>query len=753
MRLKDIDPVSCYAQLHLKRHRDAYEITTKPTSVHCGKSNAMPYASVLKFGVHSFVDDEGRQVGSDESFRAHRYYNALMEVKLAERKRYREIRSAHVPELDGAERRMVEIGIGIDAIYDAVSKERQRVSAPSSPGGKATPTKVQMSAEQKAALDSLVGERKLVSEQLKSLRREFEDAIKPARRAFDERTSGASAQLLQQIEEIGKQLKAAKGERGNPDVAKLARSLDELKKRKKAGSPATHKKGQANASVWAQMEAEEWPAVWKELKRLEVETQAACRKLRSDSGLFHGTYAAVEAAVDQAFETADGDPGFRSWNGGRKIGVQLSGKREFSAINSGGNAVLRIEEQDMARVRTDGNPTRYVIASMRLGTQPEKWVRVRVKIHRAIPENAEVLWAYLVPRMIGERLTWSFQMTIKTEEPLIQRSFGSGTATVQLRWSMSVDGQPHGILVAEVNGEPVVMTGRTELDREPADHSLRGHTTYGGLLRVRYLRGVSDLLFEGSAEDPERGARTKLITWMAEHPELVPAWMVEETGARAADEHGRARRGIAQWRRHQPLAKVAARWIGEALTPERVIELWNEWRSDRDKIAALFGPERGDYHVDDRRVLDEWLEKRGVTDEGTRMCVWLEWWRRKDAHLRQWASDLERKSRGARKNQYRYVASRLARSFGEVVVIDSKLAEVAKRKKIGQDETHENQQARYQRQCAAPSEFIEALQGAFGKARFSKRERSGDEKKAAGARKTVVHAANAAQIEGHVAAE
>ncbi len=267
------------------------------------------------------------------------------------------------------------------------------------------------------------------------------------------------------------------------------------------------------------------------------------------------------------------------------------------------------------------------------------------------------------------------------------------------------------------------------------------HGAYAGLRHSRLHRKFLDEHFCGSKEHPDRGAQATLLAWMGQHSEIVPDWLRLATDARSRTESEHGQRALGEWRDPQRLFPIVARWLSEAglcgppldpsgRTRSRIQELWVSWKRHRGAL---------DYHT---KYTDEafagWLSDQGQFTEWQAMGIWLEWWRRKSVHLATVEADLRSKALGNRKQQYRSKAAELARKYGSVAVYELDLAEAAKRKLPGKDQDEAWQQARFQRVCAAPSEFKEALKLAFGKERYReiKRERLGAAPDPGGARGT-----------------
>lgn len=619
----------------------------------------MSIVQVMKFGCRRVV--EGKQALDQQSFLAHRYYNAMIELERAKRTKYREIRAKHTPGYNEAELAVAELDEQIDVLRRRIKLKRAHASTV---GTKVKATKRVEDSGEKERIANLKTERKRFYEQLKELRATFNGLVTPGREAY--------------------------------------------KERKGKHPPATQ--AGVNVEVTAQMMTEDWHAAWKETQTLDAWYVSEHKRLRAASGLTHGAYAAVDDAIAQASKTSTEDPRFRAWDGGRKVGVQLTGDVSMMQIMAGQSTKFRLTDMRQAHPGSNGNRARsqYAIAWLRTGSDEKKapvWTKIEVKIHRPIPQDARVRWVYLVPRSEGGRTNWTLQLTLELTAPLIERAPGKGAAVVDLRWT-KVDG---GILVADVSGEPVVMPDRI----------------VSGLELANRLRGAADQHFDE--------ARAALGDWLtAGRP--VPQWMTEAT------EH------IGKWRNHSKLAGVAKRWVSEFGDVE---PLWNAWKAER--LLQTSNRQRRDVSRSNRGTgasgpwLDlysswdntsAWLKEHGASSEPQRFAMWLEWWRRKDAHITEWSSNCRRKNLAHRKDFYRSVAAKLCTRYETIEMDKLDLAATARRKKVEKDEDEIHAAARRQRVYAAPSELKEALVGAFGKNRFVERERDGGADGGGIARKT-----------------
>jgi hypothetical protein len=685
---------------------------------------------VFKLSVRSLLD--GRDIAVEHSIAAHRYYNDLIALERRRRGEFRQIRSRHVPGLPESEERVVALETALEVARDEIRALRKKASVVSVSPRKIRPTKDVADDEQRARIEAIQIELKSARSERKSKRAGFDSLLAPGREAYEIRTSKVP-DMVRRIQELRRQLADAKAISGNADVSLIKRSLDALKqeRKKRENGPRTKERVNADA-LGAMMQEPEWHAAWKETADLEARILADSKRLRHEYALPPGTYLAVENAVADARKDSVTDPRFRKLSvvGGRKIGVQLRGVTVADVLDGrcrhvqftlgdfprGLRGKKREKHDPDSRLLQPATGSclkrSYGIARLRIGSEGRApvWLSMEALSWRPAPKDAKVLWAYLVPKRVGLVTHYELQLTLDTQEALVRRSVGTGTATVKFRWSREPESEDEarerGIVFAEVNGSPVSLDGNV----------------YGGMRVAAELRGVADKLFESIKEE--------LVAWLKSNS--GPEWMVR---AQVPD-GDRSRVDItylSRWREHGRLARVALRWRDDVAVD--LAALWQDWKAHRDSVG-------GDYYTEKPERLADWLSERGITDPQDMMALRLEWWRKKDKHLVQWAADQQRKAIGRRRQAYRGLAAQLCSRFATLEIYDLDLQRVARRRGPENDGDEVMRRVRYQRVVAAPSELRACLMDAFGKERVSviKRERDGGDEKPGGARKARIRA-------------
>jgi hypothetical protein len=609
----------------------------------------------------------------------HAYYNRIIEIMRDLRLRFREARAKVAPELDALEQKCDELAKRKKALRDEMKavrkKARKRVACP----------------ELQAEVRAIEAELKPARDTFKAQRKRVDAELKPSKALYVERVQAVCI---------------AEG-RVNPDGTA-------------SKAPQTRKR--VNALVAAEMLADdEMPEFWRETFGNERQALAKVKEARAHCGLEHGCYLRVEEAATLACRMSKRDlPRFKRYMGTGTIAVELR-KQTTDTVLCGTSNYVRIEplpadtwtKEDGKRDR-HGCRKAYTTVRIRVGKTSAGepiWATFPILMHRPLPAGAPVKWAWVKIWRCGNRKRYNLQVTLESEQFLPEnRPCGEGTMAIDLGWRVLPNGRirvgygvdDQGNHWRESPGaEPgfILPGARPENGRAatlpatnlPPKRALRERIEY-----VETLRSHGDLWFDR--------AKARTVAWLKEqtqHEDMgnkscVPDWM------RADTEH------IGKWHAHHKLARVAYRWVRELITEERIRSLWVEWRTER--LASkqdLMG---------DCNDIGAWFAAHGVEDEPCRFALWLEWWRRKNAHLYQWERAQDHKARGARRDLYRCWAARLARTHKTIVMEDFEISKVAKKPKS--EDSPQNKKANAIRQMVAVSEFRLAILSAVGEKRL-----------------------------------
>jgi hypothetical protein len=615
---------------------------------------------VLKFGVRKLVAGEVSALA--EMRAAHQLYNALVSIERWKRREYAAVRSRYTPglsEIEAAYEQLSEwIGehAGQTGKRGGIREKRQRVTAATG-----VPTKRVDDETERDEIAEMKSWRREASAIAKPLREQFANLVTPADAEYRRRTSAAPKK-------------------------------------------DNHAKKRLNASAREAMLSEsEWHEAWKEVARIEETAYKLRGWVAASHHLNHGTYVAVGDDVARAGKRPpprpDGEPRkprqrpAYSSKGLRKMGWQLAPETTWGAVLAGQCRDLRVS--GMRPVGGSGRRWRATMA-IRISTAERgasEWVTAEVAIHRPVPDDTRIAWAYLVPEERPQQGRWEYsvQLTAEPTAPLITRVSGVGHVEVALRWTQTGD----TLDVAGLNGAPLVLPGGPR----------------GIVAQLRFaesVRSAADRYF-----DEARGALAERLSGM---PTEVQAQCLT----------------LPHWRRHEALRKIAV--ILRPAASESVIASW--------RLARLKA--RLDLHTPFAEFA-EWCETSGVAEP---FLLWLELWRLKDIHLGQMGEGTRRRAMLRRREFYRVTAARLSEHYATCSISGAvDLAALALRDKSEDSPRELHQAARHNRTLASVHEFKDALAHAFGSERF------GAAPDAGAARDGEDHAADATSEDAKSAAE
>jgi hypothetical protein len=414
-----------------------------------------------------------------------------------------------------------------------------------------------------------------------------------------------------------------------------------------------------------------------------------------EKGLRHGAYDRVENAIRQASKTAKRSLHFERYDGTGSIGTQLIATGEAGPGIYGMTVAELLSQQD-TRLRlgvpgeADKHPRAEVTGitwtdvgklgrnlrrhaartyvDLRLGSHPNRdpiFARFPVTLHRMLPKDAVIKWAYVVRRRIGRHYEWRFQVTIESE---IFRpcpvAIGEGACAIDLGWRRLFDteGNQIGLRV----GYLVDETGREREIRAPENMISRMQKVYD-------LASIRDKEFET--------VRDRLVGWLRNRE--VPAWMTDRIA------------GLAQWRAIRKLAALVDAWVG--------ID-WDAWRTARAQGKKCNPSDFGsktNRMAGDRAILAA-----------------LQAWARQDRHLQDWQEHQRERLIANRRELWKVLAAELTRTYATILIEDGtntskdreetmRLPEIPGWEQLAPEDgdPHEGREQRRMSRLAAPGEL------------------------------------------------
>lgn len=299
-----------------------------------------------------------------------------------------------------------------------------------------------------------------------------------------------------------------------------------------------------------------------EVSRGIAERKGIFRKARrAQCGVYWGTYLMREGAVDQAAKAKD-DPRHRRYDRTGKVGVQLQHGITLAELHGCEDTRLQLAPLPPGQWDTrSGRRRAYTTVRIRVGSEGRApiWATLPVVMHRPLPKDARIMWAWILVRRIGTDTTYQLQLAVESEE-YHARGRGDGWVAVDFGWKSDPGGIAVALAVDEQGGQsPLVLP---EIVRQRIEHA-------------ESLRAIADRNFNA--------AKATLVAWLAEHG--APEWMADEA------------RWIHAWRSSRRLATLVARWR-DNVTPESAdiytaLEAWRrqnrhlyQWEC-RERTKAL----------------------------------------------------------------------------------------------------------------------------------------------------------------------
>ena len=447
------------------------------------------------------------------------------------------------------------------------------------------------------------------------------------------------------VEEAYNDIRAAKAGVANPD---LSAERDQLEIAKELRAMFSEQLREAKQKRAKQLK----PGYQAVRDQAAVERKAARHDFIS-RGLRTATYDRIENAIKQAVKTTRRPLHFERYDGTGSIGTQLIGASsngrtliDPSATGVRGMTVTELLSCQDPRLRlgapgvADAHPRSEVTGiawaevpklgrnlrrhaartyvDLRVGSKPDRspiFARFPVTLHRPLPKDAVIKWAYVVRKRIGRHYEWRFQVTIESEVfrpcPV---PIGEGTCAIDLGWRRLFDDE--GNQIGLRGGYLVDETGR---ERE----ILAPDNLVSGMSKVYDLAAIRDKEFDT--------ARNILAAWL-DGRELPEGLRDRVTG-------------LAQWRAPRKLQALVDAWTG--------ID-WAAWRAAR---AAGKKCNPSDFGSSANRI-----------DGDKEILASLQAWARQDRHLQNWEEHQRDRLIAHRRETWRVVAAELTARYATILI-------------------------------------------------------------------------------------
>lgn len=340
------------------------------------KTSTVP-TRIWSFGCHA-PSPEAQVLVKEQVFKAHRYYNRLIEIDRERRTKYREARLRYFPQLAALEEQATAIGAALEAARGELKTQRQTDRKRSEP-----------SPELKSRIAGLVLSVREVRTKLKAERGEVTTQTKQAQ--------GHLAEMA--------------------DTKTSAERLEALKYL----LPHT-------PQVILEFAVES--------TKVQDDSYQAVRDARAACEVYWGTYLLIEEAAKAACQ-APIDPRFKSFDGSGRIGVQIQAGLSTGDLFGAKSTFLQIDPLPANQWATrSGCRHAWTKVRIRMGSNPDRtplWVEFPVVIHRKLPEGV-IKRAWIQVRKSGARIYYRLQIMIEAVA-FIQRARGSeGSVALDVGW-------------------------------------------------------------------------------------------------------------------------------------------------------------------------------------------------------------------------------------------------------------------------------------------------------------------------------
>ena len=304
------------------------------------------------------------------------------------------------------------------------------------------------------------------------------------------------------------------------------------------------------------------------LKAIDEQANRKVKEARAASGLYWGTYLAIEQSASQ-FRRGKTPPKFQRWTGEGRLAVQIQGGMTADEAFACKDNRFRIEPLPVDAFLA-GSParTRRTIAHLRVGSDGRSpvWASVPVTLHRPIPGGAVIKWVYLTKRRVACHDEWSLCLVLSDGEGWAKGDLSeTGSVGIDVGWRLLESGVRVAYWVGSDGDYGQVVIPLAAIGRwQKADD----------------LRSIRDQRFNVIQD--------QMCDWLAGRDGL-PDWMIERTAT------------LRQWRSTARLAALAIHWRNNRFEgDEAMFALVEAWRQ---KDKHLY-----EWEVNQRRKAIAWRD-------------------------------------------------------------------------------------------------------------------------------------------------
>jgi len=420
---------------------------------------------------------------------------------------------------------------------------------------------------------------------------------------------------------------------------------------------------------------------WLKSDEIQEWFESEFKRIKNESPCYPGTKAAVSDAAMKSFSDSMVDPAFKPFDGGR-VERQL-----LEAVK--GKYIAAIPERIMSGELRNicitpvmpklSNGGEYQ-AKIRLAN--DVYVTVNFIMHRPLPQDSSAKFVRVLAKRVGNHFKFELQFVIEFDLP--DRQTTDSLIALDIGWRVLDDGS--FLVATSWDGKE---TKQLKLPSELASINAR----------CVELLGYADKHLDN------------IKVFAGEHKEDI----AKVIGDRMDLSH------IHKWRSSKKMRKLTNIFVQDVLD-ERVHELWRSWKKHRgfnktkgqtwSQWRALRKTPPKDLY-DKPDIIFAWASSLDLSNDEC-IAVCLEWWRRKDIHLTDYARNTQHRLFLRRREIFRVFASQIAKKYDTLVIAKLNRSKLAEKPKADKDRrTKHDENTNSVRQFVGPSILVQACKEAF----------------------------------------
>jgi hypothetical protein len=365
-----------------------------------------------------------------------------------------------------------------------------------------------------------------------------------------------------------------------------------------------------------------------EYDAIEEEYRGAIKTLRAGEDIpYWGTYLKLEE-IAQVWRQNPSPPIFKRYDGSGRCVVQLQGGLAITELVSNDDTRLRLAPGTPRPTKRHPEglvKEHYRTLWIRVGSdgRAPRWAKFPLVLHRPLPDDAQIKWAWVYRRRVGVRYRFECQITLESQTFLpAPRSRESDTVVaVDIGARGTAKGLRAGLWLDSSGEKGEVLIPQERLSSPTSRGHERRHLVPNDDLKLESIRAIRDQHFD----------KIKLALIQYRTVPNVPEWYMLETVS--LDKWKSARR-VARlfrlWQRHDGDKLLYEDWLPKFLKKDRHLLDWEALTSRRSRhrrremyrvFAAKLAKEYSTIVVAKRSFIRERRDIEKSPVEGTRVAT------------------------------------------------------------------------------------------------------------------------------------